>query len=373
MEEALRSQGGGQVGGRRRRCFPDAGRHPEELREVRSTEGHRAAGGARRTHGVPGSVRLRQDDAPAHHRGPGNAGCRHDSPGRPRHLAPPRDAARLRDRVPVLRAVSEPHDSRQRGLRARQSPPGARRHCRTRRGAPEARRAAGCRPQVSRAAVRRAAAAHRARARAGDRARASAARRAALRARRHRARSPARRDPRAAAAPRRHHGDGHARPGGGAVDGRPHRGHERRAHRAGRHAARGLRGARHAVRRGFRRQDQRAAGRGRRRRTHFASVPVVARGGTTGHRRRAPPSSSTCARRKSRSTPASAANGNTLPARIAKVEFLGAFCMVGLALDAAGVPSLVANVPRQDVDAGAHGARTGGDRRPAADAMRVLG
>ena len=37
--------------------------------------------------------------------------------------------------------------------------------------------------------------------------------------------------------------------------------------------------------------------------------------------------------------------------RIAKVEFLGAFCMVGLALDAADTPPLVANVPRQQVDA----------------------
>jgi iron(III) transport system ATP-binding protein len=45
-------------------------------------------------------------------------------------------------------------------------------------------------------------------------------------------------------------------------------------------------------------------------------------------------------------------NGNRLGARIAKVEFLGAFCMVGLTLDAAGVPALVANVPRQEVDAG---------------------
>jgi iron(III) transport system ATP-binding protein len=48
---------------------------------------------------------------------------------------------------------------------------------------------------------------------------------------------------------------------------------------------------------------------------------------------------------------ADALNGNRIGARIAKVEFLGAFCMVGLTLDAAGVPALVANVPRQEVDA----------------------
>ena len=40
-----------------------------------------------------------------------------------------------------------------------------------------------------------------------------------------------------------------------------------------------------------------------------------------------------------------------LAAKVAKVEFLGAFCMVGIALDAAGTPALVANVPRQQVDA----------------------
>jgi iron(III) transport system ATP-binding protein len=48
-------------------------------------------------------------------------------------------------------------------------------------------------------------------------------------------------------------------------------------------------------------------------------------------------------------------NGRTAPgtlaAKIAKVEFLGAFCMVGVALDAADTPPLVANVPRQQVDA----------------------
>ena len=45
------------------------------------------------------------------------------------------------------------------------------------------------------------------------------------------------------------------------------------------------------------------------------------------------------------------AAGNTLGARISKVEFLGAFCMVGVTLDAAGAPALVANVPRHEVDA----------------------
>ena len=40
----------------------------------------------------------------------------------------------------------------------------------------------------------------------------------------------------------------------------------------------------------------------------------------------------------------------SFPAHIAKIEFLGAFCMVALSLDAADVPLLVANVPRQIAD-----------------------
>jgi iron(III) transport system ATP-binding protein len=40
---------------------------------------------------------------------------------------------------------------------------------------------------------------------------------------------------------------------------------------------------------------------------------------------------------------------NTLPATVAKIEFLGAFCMVGVALDTPGAPPLVLNVPRHTV------------------------
>jgi iron(III) transport system ATP-binding protein len=43
---------------------------------------------------------------------------------------------------------------------------------------------------------------------------------------------------------------------------------------------------------------------------------------------------------------------NTLAGKVAKVEFLGAFCMVGIQLDSGGAPTLVANVPRQKVDDG---------------------
>ena len=65
--------------------------------------------------------------------------------------------------------------------------------------------------------------------------------------------------------------------------------------------------------------------------------------------------------------------GNNLAARIGKIEFLGAFCMIGIALDAADAPALVANVPRQAVDAAklASGQTVTVSLPPAA--LRVLG
>ena len=39
------------------------------------------------------------------------------------------------------------------------------------------------------------------------------------------------------------------------------------------------------------------------------------------------------------------------PAKVAKVEFLGAFCLVGIALDGDDMPPLIANVSRQTADA----------------------
>ena len=47
-----------------------------------------------------------------------------------------------------------------------------------------------------------------------------------------------------------------------------------------------------------------------------------------------------------------AGSANALAGRVAKVEFLGAFCLVGVTLEGSGSPSLVANVPRQQADAG---------------------
>ena len=64
---------------------------------------------------------------------------------------------------------------------------------------------------------------------------------------------------------------------------------------------------------------------------------------------------------------------NTVTARVAKVEFLGAFCVLGLAVEDGEFPALSANVPRHAVDAGGldPGARVAITLPPAA--MRILG
>ena len=64
---------------------------------------------------------------------------------------------------------------------------------------------------------------------------------------------------------------------------------------------------------------------------------------------------------------------NALPASVTKVEFLGAFCLVGIALAAAGTPPLVANVPRQAVDAGGLDPGAAVTVSIAPSALRVLG
>jgi iron(III) transport system ATP-binding protein len=64
---------------------------------------------------------------------------------------------------------------------------------------------------------------------------------------------------------------------------------------------------------------------------------------------------------------------NALAAKITKVEFLGAFCLIGLAADAAGMPPLTANVPRQAVDAGGFDPGTAVTISMPPSALRVLG
>ena len=64
---------------------------------------------------------------------------------------------------------------------------------------------------------------------------------------------------------------------------------------------------------------------------------------------------------------------NAVAGKVAKVEFLGAFCMVGVQLDGGGAVPLIANVSRQQVDAGGitPGAPVTVSLPPAA--MRILG
>ena len=195
----------------------------------------------------PRPVGLRQDHAAAHHRGPGGADRRHHPPGRPRHLRAAARAARLRHRVPVVCAVSESLDLRQRRLRPGQPARRPRGGRVARGGAAEPRRPARQRREIPGAALRRPAAEDRARPRAGNVARAAAARRAAVRAGCDRARAPAPGNPRSPGPPGRHHHHGDARPGRGAVDGGPHRGDEPRGDRPDRHADAGLPRAGHAL------------------------------------------------------------------------------------------------------------------------------
>ncbi|HVF62666.1 MAG TPA: putative 2-aminoethylphosphonate ABC transporter ATP-binding protein [Casimicrobiaceae bacterium] len=64
---------------------------------------------------------------------------------------------------------------------------------------------------------------------------------------------------------------------------------------------------------------------------------------------------------------------NALAATISRVEFLGAFCMVGLALDGTGAPPIVANVSRQIVDKSRLAAGQPVTISLPPDALRVLG
>ncbi|CAA9317046.1 MAG: Spermidine/putrescine import ABC transporter ATP-binding protein PotA, partial [uncultured Frankineae bacterium] len=221
----LRGQGGGAV-------------HP--ARPLRLREDHdaacrgRARAAGRRAHrpGGPGAVRAR-GHRPGHDR--------------------PRQQARPRDGVPVLRDLAAHDRVRQRRVPAagpqsrdateRRRDPGAGRP----RPAHDGARAPG--GPAGDQAVRRSAAAARARPRAGHRAAPAAARRAAVQPRRQAAGVPALRA-QAAAARARHHVDlRDARPDRGPRPVHQDRGHERRPGRAARQAPRDLREPQQQVRR----------------------------------------------------------------------------------------------------------------------------
>ena len=144
----------------------------------------------------------------------------------------------------------------------------------TRRRGAGAGAAVGLRRAAAGAALGRPAPARGAGPRAGQAAQAAAARRAAGRPRPQAARGHALRAgaPAGGARPHLRHGD--ARPGGGDVDGEPAGRHGSRPHRAGRHAARGLRAAALAFRRRFHRHRQ-----------HPAASATAAAGWRCGRRR----------------------------------------------------------------------------------------
>ena len=189
---------------------------------------------------------------------------RHDPPARARrHERAARQAAGQHG-LPELRAVPASRRRRQRGVRA-QAPEGRQgrddpsRRRGARAGPPDRLREAQAEP-----AVRRPAAAGGARPRAGEPAQRAAARRAARRAR---PQAPPPAPGRAQAHPDR--GRDHVRvrdprPGRGADDERPDRGHARRQGRAAGHARGALRAAGDAVRGRLHRLDEPSAGPGRR-------------------------------------------------------------------------------------------------------------
>src|SRR5262245_51218050 len=199
---------------------------------------------------------MREDDAAADHRGTRAAEPGRRADGRPRRLGASAQAAQLRHRVPVLRAVPESLGGAQHRVwhRGAQDVEGGRRP--PRRRAARADGTAAPQAQVPRPAVGRRAAAGGAGARPGSVTVALTPRRAAVRARCPSPPVAQTRDSRSPAAPRRddHHGD--ARPGGSAGDGGPHRRDEPRRGGAGRHAGRGLHAAPVTLRRAIRRADE---------------------------------------------------------------------------------------------------------------------
>ena len=192
------------------------------------------------------AVGLRQDDDAADG---GGLRAADRGPGLPRRRAGREGAAVQAQRqhgVPELRAVRPPRHRGQRRVRpqAAQGRGGRDPHAR-RRGA-RARAADRARDRAPERALRRPAPARRARAGARQPARGAAARRAAGRARPEAAQGDAGRAEGDPARGRHHVPLRHARPGGGARDVRPDRGHERRRRRAVRHAGGGLRASRRA-------------------------------------------------------------------------------------------------------------------------------
>ena len=151
-------------------------------------------------HLLPRPVGLRQDHAVARHCGPRGAGCRPRRDRRPRRQPSAAGAARLRHRLPVLCAVSQPDRCAERRLRAGQPAQATRRGQGARGGDADARRADRARHKIPCTTFGRPAAARGACPSAGILAVPAAPRRTAVRARCAGPRAAARGDQDAAAA-----------------------------------------------------------------------------------------------------------------------------------------------------------------------------
>ena len=236
---------------------------PEDLRRrhagrVRSRPRDRG----RRVDGPGRPVGLRQDDGPADGGRARGDHRRRDPDRRPHRQRPDAEGTQHRDGLPELRSLSA-HDRRGQPRLQPQAPQDAE------EGDPGAGPARGEHPpdrglpqaQAARS-LGRSASAGRHGARDRPRAGGLSDGRAALEPRREAAGTDAGRDPPAAAAARCDDDLCHARPGRGDDDGRPRRGHERRAPAAGRHAAGALRQACQRVRRRLHRLSLDQPGRG---------------------------------------------------------------------------------------------------------------
>ena len=102
-----------------------ASRRHQALRRLHRARRRLAGGGEGQARLLPRPLGLRQDHAAARDRRPRGAGRRQHRDRRPRRLASAAGAARLRHRLPVLRAVPQPDGDAERRLRPRQPAQGA--------------------------------------------------------------------------------------------------------------------------------------------------------------------------------------------------------------------------------------------------------
>ena len=208
---------------------------------------------------LPGPSGCGKTDAAAPDRGVRASDPRRDPPPRRGHLPPAALPAPGQHRVPELCALSPHERGGEHRLRSRDAPTAGRGGGPHRRRDARARAHGGVLGAKPRPDFRRPAAAGRARPGAGRAPARPAARRAAVGARSQASQGDADRAEAPPARDRDHLRVRDPRPGRGADHVRPHRGHERGPHPAGRRSARHLRPPRRALRRQLHRREQPAA------------------------------------------------------------------------------------------------------------------